>query len=153
MQSESCQYYVYFIECAGGPGGRGIYIGSTIDVESRYQKHLKGRGARYTRSHPPVRLITTLCYSSRAQAMRVEKLLKRVARTWKEDWVNLLSILCPYCEAVGRKVPVDMTAGTTSAAVEELEDLLGTFDKSLRRAVEKVLRIVCPSCCRDEALT
>jgi putative endonuclease len=149
MQNE--RFYVYFIECSGGPGGRGIYIGYTGHVEERYQKHLKGRGALYTKTHPPVRLIATLCFPSRAQAMRVEKLLKRVARAWKEDWVDLLTILCPFCEAVGEKVPLAMMAGTASAAVEELKDLLGSFDKPLRRSVEEIFRIVCPGCVRVES--
>ena len=46
-------WYLYLIECADGS----IYTGITVDVEARYTAHLNGAGARYTRSHPPARLL------------------------------------------------------------------------------------------------
>ena len=42
-------YYVYILRCRGGS----LYTGITNDVEHRMAAHLSGRGAKYTRSHPP----------------------------------------------------------------------------------------------------
>ena len=46
-------WYLYLIECADGS----IYTGITVDVAGRYAAHRNGTGARYTRSHPPLRLL------------------------------------------------------------------------------------------------
>ena len=46
-------WFLYLIECADGS----IYTGITVDVAARYAAHRNGNGARYTRSHAPVRLL------------------------------------------------------------------------------------------------
>jgi putative endonuclease len=63
--SEAC-WYLYLIECNDGS----LYAGITNDLAARYQAHAEGRGARYTRSHPPVRLIGARPYESRSAASR-----------------------------------------------------------------------------------
>jgi len=45
-------WFLYLIECSDDS----IYTGIAVDVEARYQKHLNGTGARYTRSRPPRRI-------------------------------------------------------------------------------------------------
>lgn len=74
-------FCIYFIECSGG----GIYIGVTADLHDRYDKHVKGRGALYTKTHPPVQLLATKEFPSRALAMREEKQLKKLSsdRKWE----------------------------------------------------------------------
>lgn len=42
-------WYVYLIECQDGS----IYTGISNDVAARFAAHQRGKGARYTRSHPP----------------------------------------------------------------------------------------------------
>ena len=46
-------WYVYLLECRDGS----IYTGIATDVERRYAEHAAGKGARYTRSRPPLRLL------------------------------------------------------------------------------------------------
>ena len=46
-------WYLYLIECVDGS----IYTGITVDLDARYAAHKNGSGARYTRSHPPARLL------------------------------------------------------------------------------------------------
>lgn len=43
-------WFVYLIECEDGS----IYTGIAVDVSARYQAHLMGTGAKYTRAPPRV---------------------------------------------------------------------------------------------------
>ena len=42
-------YYVYVLACGDGS----LYTGMTNDLRRRMTLHAAGRGAKYTRSHPP----------------------------------------------------------------------------------------------------
>ena len=46
-------WYVYMLLCADGS----LYTGSATDVERRFEEHRSARGAKYTRSHPPVAIV------------------------------------------------------------------------------------------------
>ncbi len=70
---------LYLIECRNGS----YYAGITNDLHARYQAHVEGRGARYTRANPPVRLIGSRTYPDRASASRGEFQLKRLPRSKK----------------------------------------------------------------------
>ena len=48
-------WFVYLIECRDGS----LYTGIATDPAARYAVHVAGKGARYTRSHPPVKLLMT----------------------------------------------------------------------------------------------
>jgi len=67
-------YYVYIIRCEGNS----FYTGYTKNVNSRLKRHLKGKGARYTRMHRPRKLVYTEEFSSMAEAMKREKQIKRL---------------------------------------------------------------------------
>lgn len=66
-------WFVYLIECRGAR----IYTGIAIDVDARYAIHLAGRGARFTRAHPPQRLLARFPCPDRSTASRAEAALKR----------------------------------------------------------------------------
>ena len=68
-------WYVYLIECRDGS----IYTGIAIDVAARYAAHLNGKGARYTRSHPPQRLLAAIEYADRSAASKAEYQIKRLS--------------------------------------------------------------------------
>lgn len=74
-------WWLYMIECRGG----GIYTGIAIDVDRRYEKHAAGKGARYTRINPPVRLLCRHPFPDRGSAARAEYAIKRlpVDRKWR----------------------------------------------------------------------
>lgn len=67
-------WYVYLIECRDGS----LYTGISTDVERRYAQHAAGKGARYTRSRPPVRLLARFEYADRATASRAEYAIKQL---------------------------------------------------------------------------
>ena len=45
--------YTYLLECSDGT----LYCGWTNDLEKRVKAHNSGRGAKYTKSRRPVRLV------------------------------------------------------------------------------------------------
>ena len=74
-------WFVYLIECEGGS----IYTGIAIDVEARYAAHKSGKGARYTRSHPPRRLLAAIEYADRSAASKAEYRIKRLSPSEKRE--------------------------------------------------------------------
>jgi putative endonuclease len=72
-------YWLYLLECEGGS----YYAGVALDVEQRFFHHVIGRGARYTRSHPPLRVLAAACYDSKGEALKAEYALKQLPRAGK----------------------------------------------------------------------
>ncbi|HXE41213.1 MAG TPA: GIY-YIG nuclease family protein [Azonexus sp.] len=72
-------WFLYLIECTDGS----IYTGITVDVAARYAAHLEGRGARYTRSHPPLRLLASEAYADRSAASKAEYRVKLLSAAQK----------------------------------------------------------------------
>ena len=72
-------WFLYLIECTDDS----IYTGIAIDVAARYQKHLDGTGARYTRSHPPRRLLASFELPDRSSASKAEYRVKRMSSVQK----------------------------------------------------------------------
>lgn len=70
-------WYLYLLECCGANGSTSLYTGITTDLERRFAEHVAGIGARYTRAHPPIRLLASRPYSDRASASRAEAALKK----------------------------------------------------------------------------
>ena len=68
-------WYVYLLECRDGS----IYTGIATDVERRYAEHAAGKGARYTRSRPPLRLLARFQYPDRSTASRAEYAIKQLS--------------------------------------------------------------------------
>lgn len=68
-------WYVYLLECRDGS----VYTGIATDVGRRLAQHLAGKGARYTRAHPPLRLLGHFEYPDRAAASRAEYAIKQLA--------------------------------------------------------------------------
>lgn len=74
-------WHVYLIECADGS----VYTGIAVDVERRYAQHVAGKGARYTRSHPPSRLLARFEYPDRGAALRAEYAIKQLTPARKRS--------------------------------------------------------------------
>jgi putative endonuclease len=70
---------VYLIECRNGS----YYAGITNRLEARYAAHAAGRGARYTRANPPLRLLGFRNYPDRSSASRAEWEIKQLPRERK----------------------------------------------------------------------
>jgi putative endonuclease len=70
---------LYLIECRNGS----YYAGITNRLDARYAAHAAGRGARYTRANPPLRLLGFRSYPDRASASRAEWEIKQLPREKK----------------------------------------------------------------------
>ena len=68
-------WFVYLIECADGS----LYTGVAVDVDKRYAEHAAGKGARYTRSHPPARLLARFPHPDRSSALKAEFAIKQLS--------------------------------------------------------------------------
>ncbi len=78
-------FYCYLLECADGT----YYTGWTTDPPRRLAQHNAGRGARYTRSRRPVRLVYLEELPDRAAAMKRERALKRLSHQEKKELMAL----------------------------------------------------------------
>lgn len=78
------KYYVYILLTEGGS----YYCGYTDNVEKRFQKHAAGKGAKYTRSHKPVKIAWYKEYTSKSEAMSVEKKIKSLTHKEKQNIIN-----------------------------------------------------------------
>lgn len=76
-------WHLYLLLCRNGS----YYAGITNDLQARYQAHLAGKGARYTRANPPVQLLGSRPYPDRAAASRAEWKLKQLPRDRKLAWL------------------------------------------------------------------
>ena len=87
-------WFVYLIECRDGS----VYTGITTDVAARYAAHATGKGARYTRSHPPLRLLAAVEYEDRSSAAKAEYAMKQLTPEQKWAFVGFatkrLSVEC-----------------------------------------------------------
>jgi len=55
-----------------------MYAGITNDVPKRYGAHCSGKGAKYTRANPPVRLLATCPFPDRSEASKAEYRIKKL---------------------------------------------------------------------------
>ncbi len=76
-------WHLYLLLCRNGS----YYAGITNDLDARFQAHLRGTGARYTRAHPPVQVLASRPYPDRAAASRAEWAIKQLPRARKLAWL------------------------------------------------------------------
>ena len=68
-------WFLYLIECADGS----VYTGIAVDVAARFEKHVNGTGARYTRSRKPVQVLASFELADRSSASSAEYWVKRLS--------------------------------------------------------------------------
>ena len=77
-------HYVYILSCGDGT----FYTGWTTDLEKRVKVHNQGKGAKYTRSRLPVKLLYSEEYSEKGEALRREAAIKKLTRRQKEKLIG-----------------------------------------------------------------
>jgi len=75
---------LYVAECSDGS----YYTGIAKDVEKRMEAHNSGKGARYTATHGPVRLIFQEPQASYSAALRREYQVKTLSKKRKTRFVT-----------------------------------------------------------------
>ncbi|MDE2070876.1 MAG: GIY-YIG nuclease family protein [Gammaproteobacteria bacterium] len=89
MNAKARHWYVYLLECRG----ERLYTGITTDVERRLHEHRAGqKGARFTRAHPPVRMVAAVRVASRPAALRLEAAIRKLRHAQKLRWALAVGI-------------------------------------------------------------
>lgn len=78
-------WYVYILRCADGS----LYTGSTTDVARRFAQHQSGRGAKYTRSHPPLEVAYWEATPDKGAAFSREAAIKGLTHRQKERLIQM----------------------------------------------------------------
>lgn len=76
--------YVYILLCADNT----YYTGWTNDVEKRAQTHNQGKGAKYTKSRLPVKVVYIESFETKIEAMKREAEIKKLTRANKEKLIK-----------------------------------------------------------------
>ena len=76
--------YVYILKCADGT----LYTGWATELEKRVRNHNASKGAKYTRTRRPVRLVYHEEYKDKREAQRREYAIKQLTRAEKEKLIN-----------------------------------------------------------------
>ena len=76
-------YFVYIVRCADDS----LYTGITTDLDRRLTEHNSddARGARYTRTRRPVKLVYEEACKDRAHASQREYSIKKLTKKQKEE--------------------------------------------------------------------
>jgi putative endonuclease len=77
-------YSVYIILC----DDKSFYTGYTENLKRRIKLHEAGKGARYTKMHKPKKLVYIEKFSSRKDAMRRERKIKRLSHHQKAQLIK-----------------------------------------------------------------
>ena len=72
-------FYCYILECSDGT----FYTGWTTDPARREKEHNTGRGARYTRTRRPVRMVYQEELPDKISALKRELAIKAMSRQRK----------------------------------------------------------------------
>jgi len=77
-------FYCYILECADGS----YYTGWTVNPHRRLLVHNTGNGARYTRTHRPVKLVYLEELPDRSSAQKRELAIKHLDHAHKTNLIK-----------------------------------------------------------------
>ena len=76
--------YVYILRCKDDS----LYTGWCVDLKKRLALHNTGKGAKYTRSKRPCKLVYYEEISNKSEALKREIVIKKLSKAKKEDLVR-----------------------------------------------------------------
>ncbi|MHA1821464.1 MAG: GIY-YIG nuclease family protein [Promethearchaeota archaeon] len=80
-------YYIYILECVDSKGKKTYYTGYTSNLAKRFQEHVSGNGAKYTKGKQ-LKIVHYEIFTSRKEAMRREREIKAMSLKDKMDLIN-----------------------------------------------------------------
>jgi putative endonuclease len=102
-------HFVYIVRCADGS----LYTGYAGDPRARVKIHNLGKGARYTASRRPVRLVYKEACESKGQALSREYAIKRLSREQKKALIRQkATTVTPALRGSRRKARTDGIAAS-----------------------------------------
>lgn len=82
-------WYVYILLC----DDNSLYTGISPDPQARFLAHQNGKGAKYTKSHKPIKLLYQEPATTRSEALKRELVIKSWSREKKIKELNLIHYL------------------------------------------------------------
>ena len=76
--------FTYIVECSDHT----LYTGWTNDLEKRIEAHNTGKGAKYTKTRRPVRLVYFETFATKEEAMSREYHIKSMSRQEKMKLIS-----------------------------------------------------------------
>lgn len=76
--------YVYILRCCD----QSLYTGWTTNLKQRWEAHKSGKGAKYTKAHPPLTCEYFEVCADRRAAMKREYEIKQLSRQEKEQLIH-----------------------------------------------------------------
>jgi putative endonuclease len=77
-------WYVYILECSDLT----LYTGISNDVEKRIETHNNKKGAKYTKTRTPVKLVYQQSFETKSLAAKEEWRIKQLTRNQKILLIN-----------------------------------------------------------------
>ncbi len=130
-------WHLYLLECADGS----LYTGITTDVAKRYRQHAAGTGARYTRSHPPLRLIASVPVGTRSQALKAEAAIKRLPKGKKIEALQAMAFPSPTQPTQGRSKSMNKSE-LIEAIAKAAELSKADAERALNATIDTVVKTV-----------
>ena len=87
MENNPARHFVYILQCAD----KTLYTGYARDVKKRALEHNgegAGKGAKYTQSRRPVKVVYQEEFSSRSEAQQKEYAIKQLSRSQKQSLIR-----------------------------------------------------------------
>lgn len=81
-------WYVYILLCADDS----LYTGYSDNPEKRFLEHKSGKGAKYTKSHKPLRIVYTQSFATKSEALKREIEIKSWPREKKIKFLSLTEL-------------------------------------------------------------
>ena len=126
--------YTYIVKCADST----LYTGWTNDLDKRIKAHNSGKGAKYTKTRRPVKLVYYEEHETKNEAMSREYAIKHLTRKEKEILIKGNGNLCGSWMVKGDMIK----AG-------EFEKIKKLFFIAM---CSKEAAKVCKRCCRQQVL-
>ena len=76
-------FFVYILLCEDGS----FYTGSTKDLDNRIKLHMNGKGAKYTKSHKPKKVVFVELFKTRSGALKRERRIKKLSHNQKHGLI------------------------------------------------------------------
>ncbi len=79
------KHFIYILLTERGT----LYCGYTDDVEKRFQAHLEGKGAKYTRANKPIKIVYQKEFDTKSEALKEEYRIKH--KLTREEKLKLIN--------------------------------------------------------------
>ena len=124
MENQESANYTYILRCKDDS----LYTGWTNNLEKRIQNHNAGKGAKYTKTRRPVKLVYYEEHETKNEAMSREYAIKHLTRKEKEILIKGNGNLCGSWMVKGDMIKAgefDKITAMTKEAVAKVKEIRG----------------------------